>query len=253
MTTLIHTFGGNIGIGTNDPGSYRLRVEGGIKADSVEINGVSGGNTPIGLIAIWYGNSANVPTGWHVCDGTTGITRTDGGGTIDVPDLRDRFIRGAGGDADPSPTTVTTVGGANTVTLTEANLASHAHPTGNQSANHTHPMGNPNANHSHPVSAGNISNGHSHNHNAQAHPNTRQDVSYNWPGSDIRTDWGNRNTNDQNANHSHPVSAGNVNHWHTHPMGNQSANHTHPVGNTGSGTAVTITNPFYALYYIMKV
>ena len=33
MTTLIHTFGGNIGIGTNDPGSYRLRVEGGIKAD----------------------------------------------------------------------------------------------------------------------------------------------------------------------------------------------------------------------------
>ena len=32
MTTLIRTFGGNIGIGTTDPGSYKLRVEGGVKA-----------------------------------------------------------------------------------------------------------------------------------------------------------------------------------------------------------------------------
>lgn len=249
MTTLIHTFGGNIGIGTNDPGSYRLRVEGGIKADSVEINGVAGGNSPIGLIAIWYGNSTNVPTGWHVCDGTTGITRTDGGGTIDVPDLRDRFIRGAGGDADPSPTIVTTVGGANTVTLSEDNLASHTHPIGNQSADHVHPMGNPNNNHQHPI--GHNSGNHYHNTNAQAFPTTRQMASLGWPGNHSRTDYGNRGSGNQSANHYHPI--GNVNHWHVHPIGNQSADHTHAVGNTGNGTAVTITNPFYALYYIMKI
>lgn len=37
-----------------------------------------------GMIVAWYGEEANVPEGWHICDGT--------GGT---PDLRDRFIMGA--------------------------------------------------------------------------------------------------------------------------------------------------------------
>lgn len=38
-----------------------------------------------GFISIWYGDAANIPPGWHICDGTA-----------DTPDLRDKFIVGAG-------------------------------------------------------------------------------------------------------------------------------------------------------------
>lgn len=50
------------------------------------------GNLPSGtdlchtnLICLWNGISSSVPTGWHICDGTNG-----------TPDLRDRFVVGAG-------------------------------------------------------------------------------------------------------------------------------------------------------------
>ena len=38
-----------------------------------------------GMILLWSGAIGSVPSGWHLCDGTTG-----------TPDLRDRFIVGAG-------------------------------------------------------------------------------------------------------------------------------------------------------------
>lgn len=47
--------------------------------------GLSSCAVPRGLISIWSGSLSNVPPGWVVCDGT--------GGT---PDLRDRFVLGAG-------------------------------------------------------------------------------------------------------------------------------------------------------------
>jgi hypothetical protein len=40
---------------------------------------------PIGGIIIWSGSIANVPSGWALCDGTNG-----------TPNLRDRFVVGAG-------------------------------------------------------------------------------------------------------------------------------------------------------------
>jgi microcystin-dependent protein len=45
---------------------------------------------PIGGIIIWYGNSSAIPTGWALCNGdkVNGFT---------TPDLRDRFVVGAGG------------------------------------------------------------------------------------------------------------------------------------------------------------
>ena len=43
--------------------------------------------TPRGMITMWSGNVANVPPGWVLCDGKS-----------DTPDLRDRFVLGAGGD-----------------------------------------------------------------------------------------------------------------------------------------------------------
>lgn len=43
-------------------------------------------NTPnfTGIIVMWSGSESNIPTGWHLCDGTNG-----------TPDLRGRFILGS--------------------------------------------------------------------------------------------------------------------------------------------------------------
>ena len=40
---------------------------------------------PTGGIILWSGSTDTVPSGWHICDGTNG-----------TPDLRDRFVVGAG-------------------------------------------------------------------------------------------------------------------------------------------------------------
>lgn len=66
---------------------------------------------PIGAILMWSGSIASIPATWALCDGTSG-----------TPDLRDRFIVGAG-----STYVVAATGGAATVTLTEAELAAHDH------------------------------------------------------------------------------------------------------------------------------
>lgn len=45
----------------------------------------SGGYVPVGGVIIWTGYLDNIPEHWHLCDGTNG-----------TPDLRNRFIVGAG-------------------------------------------------------------------------------------------------------------------------------------------------------------
>jgi microcystin-dependent protein len=66
---------------------------------------------PTGGIILWSGATSAIPTGYVICDGTNS-----------TPDLRDRFVVGAG------PTyAVDATGGAATVTLTEANLPAHTH------------------------------------------------------------------------------------------------------------------------------
>lgn len=67
--------------------------------------------TPYGTITIWYGAVNAVPNGWHLCDGA--------GGT---PDLRDRFIVGAGSSYGKGAT-----GGEAGHTLAVDELAGHAH------------------------------------------------------------------------------------------------------------------------------
>jgi len=64
-----------------------------------------------GMIIMWGGSIANIPQGWHLCDGT--------GGTVN---LKDRFIVGAGGSYAVGAT-----GGSNSVTLTTYQMPSHSH------------------------------------------------------------------------------------------------------------------------------
>jgi len=44
-----------------------------------------GTTIPTGVISLWYGAIGSVPVGWYLCDGSNG-----------TPDLRDRFVVGAG-------------------------------------------------------------------------------------------------------------------------------------------------------------
>jgi hypothetical protein len=76
---------------------------------------------PIGGIILWSGSIAAIPATWQLCNGTNG-----------TPDLRDRFIVGAG-----STYAVNATGGS-----ANAVVAEHTHTfsgtTGNDSPDHTH-------------------------------------------------------------------------------------------------------------------
>lgn len=86
------------------------------------------GPVPAGCILMWSGAVGAIPAGWRLCDGT--------GGT---PDLRGRFIVGAGGAY-----AVGANGGAETVTLTVDQMPGHSHFVNlntNASGDHQHSGG----------------------------------------------------------------------------------------------------------------
>lgn len=62
-----------------------LAVDSAGKLIETDGTGGGGGSLPTGMIVLWSGSIASIPSGWALCDGT--------GGT---PDLRDRFVVGAG-------------------------------------------------------------------------------------------------------------------------------------------------------------
>ena len=244
MTTLIRTFGGNIGIGTTDPGSYKLRVEGGVKATSMEVAGVLNALAPSGLIGIWYGNvAANLPTGWVLCDGQNG-----------TPDLRERTIRGAAGDAAPSPTVLNSTGGANTVTVSNNIMKEHNHQVtiSQAQAPHSHYVQGSNAAHNH---GSRRNNAHAHNLYGMTWRSLNNYDNYNVHGGGYAieaknnlTDW-----SSYTGNHSHYVDGSNMGHNHNSRATDSAHNHGGTCNQTGDGSAVDISNPYHALYYIMKL
>jgi hypothetical protein len=62
-----------------------------------------------------------IPTGWVLCDGTE-YTRTDGGGQIVVPDLRDKYVVSTG-----LVNTLLATVGANTKLFTAESAGGHLH------------------------------------------------------------------------------------------------------------------------------
>jgi hypothetical protein len=70
-------------------------------------------NMPVGIVVMWSGSVASIPAGWGLCNGTNG-----------TPDLRDRFIVGAGGGL-----AVAAVGGSATHnhTATTSGAGEHTH------------------------------------------------------------------------------------------------------------------------------
>ena len=68
-------------------------------------------DSPKGLISLWSGSLSDIPVGWALCDGNNG-----------TPNMINRFVMGTN-----SESSIGTLGGSSTHTLTKSNLPSHTH------------------------------------------------------------------------------------------------------------------------------
>ena len=235
---------GNANITGNTNVEGNANVTGDVTANAFigDGSGLTGINSvPRGLISLWYGSVASIPAGYFLCDGTN-----------DTPDLRDRFIRGAGSTYNPGDK-----GGANSFTLSTANLPAHTHTDGNYAGSGTTAN---TGNHGHGI---NSNGAHGHNGVTGNNGNHTHTIPPKGGGRDgyygIHAGYFEANANTGGAGaHSHNVSVyGNNNHNHTingagaHAH-NFSVNVAGNSGSTGSGTSFAVTPLYYALAYIMK-
>ena len=117
---------GNLSVGLAVSGSLTvgdLEVSGSLTDEHSNVGGI----IPTGGIIMWSGLVANIPSGWALCNGSN-----------NTPDLRNRFVVGAGDTYSPGNT-----GGADSVTLALTEIPAHDHTfsgTGTTSSDgsHTH-------------------------------------------------------------------------------------------------------------------
>jgi microcystin-dependent protein len=206
--------------------------------------GLQSSITPIGVIRLFAGSVA--PDGWLICNGSTVsrsaynnlfkvIGTTYGAGnsntTFTLPDMRGRIPICAGTGTSLTARTLGSNVGAETATLSEANMASHTHATtvGTQSVNHTHSG-----------TSGTVSADHTHGWGR----NVGSFGSYGLRDGANRSANGTPNTQGANQDHSHATTTG-----------TESANHNHTVTNssTGGGTAFGIMPPSIVVNFIIKI
>lgn len=195
-----------------------LNLTGVMTCTGMDTGAGPGASIPSGGIILWSGSTASIPTGWALCDGTNG-----------TPDLRDRFVVGAGNGY-----AVDATGGSDTVTLTTAQLPVHNHSASGSSGSA--------GSHSHSASGSTGSAGsHSHAYTGTAAQNAPKDGNGNAVNQGLQS-----RTTSAAGSHTHPVSV----------SVNSAGSHSHSVsvsiGNAGSGDAHENRPPYYALAYIMK-
>lgn len=166
-----------------------------------------------GVIQLYAGSTT--PNGWLICNGQA-VSRTtyaalyavigttygagDGSTTFNVPNLVNKTVRGSN--------SLGKTGGADTVTLSTANMPAHSHGTGSLTA---------------------ASNG------AHNHYGAKTDAGNDGSGVCVNTTTG-------RYGFAIPISSAGE---HTHTI-------TGETSSVGSGSAVTITNPYIMLHYIIK-
>ena len=154
-----------------------------------------------GMIMMFTGSSA--PSGWAFCDGNNG-----------TPDLRDKFIVGAGTSYSSGDT-----GGLDTVTLTTSNLPSHTHAIHFDSTDHT--------------MTGSIT-------------NIAQSFSVSGSASGVFSKFSSSGQHTPTTNDAGGCDGVNFNGTHRHLISGN-------TNSTGSGTGFDNKPPYYALSYIMKL
>ena len=102
---------GQLWFDTSGTGDLKVRNKANSAFESVDTTTTA---LPAGVIALWYGSTASIPSGWTLCDGS--------GST---PDLRDQFIIGAGGSYAVDATAA--VGNTGAHTLTTSEMPAHTH------------------------------------------------------------------------------------------------------------------------------
>lgn len=187
---------------------------------------------PVGGIIMWSGTTGtSLPSNWKLCDGST----YNG---IKTPDLRGRFVlsSGQGTVAGMTNRTIDSIGGAETVALTTAQMPAHSHGVsariGDAAGNatdggHTHGIIDPG--HYHP-----IHHGQDQNYLDGTGGITAKKMSqYRYGGSVIETAYTNISINNTNSNHIHTV--------------------TVSESSRGSGDSHENMPPFYVLAFIMRI
>lgn len=195
-------------------------------ADSSESGGVKweeGGNVQTGMIIIWSGAIGDIPSGWVICDGNNS-----------TPDLRNRFVGGAG-----ATYAVDDSGGATTLDISHShtmngvvaeNDHSHVVTTGTENA-HRHAFSN----------AASGAGGVAVDAQAEPFPPPYTDVPVTVSAASHTHNW-NGNSPAPNTPHNHVV-----------PVSSDGA-HTHTLTTAASSNeSMATVPPYYALAYIMKV
>lgn len=201
---------------------------------------------PTGVILLWSGSIATIPGGWALCNGSNG-----------TPDLRDRFVVGAG-----STYSVGDTGGANTVTLDATQIPSHTHTvttTGSTSSENAH-------SHTFSGTTGNMSANASHSHNisdpGHIHSFTNPLAGGPNSGQIMRGDVLQATAYTQTASASTGITINSTSVEHTHTYSGTTSTqgaHTHTLtlsstaASTGGGLSHENRPPYYALAYIMRL
>lgn len=226
-TVMPHTFAdGEVAVAANVNENFAA-LETAVNDNASEIAALqAGAGIPSGVILMWSGTLATIPTGWALCDGSNG-----------TPNLLDRFVLGVG-DTTTNPGEA---GGSHSRTLTVAQLPSHSHAgtTGNQSSDHTH--------------SGTTS-------------SAAPEILLRDPGSGVNQgrwnlNWGSVGIYGSQAAIPRTYGGGiqnfmtNEPHSHSVTTGGASANHTHAftTGGTGGGQPVDVRPAYFRLAYIMKL
>ena len=164
---------------------------------------------PIGAIQLWSGSIPNIPNGWVLCNGSNG-----------TPDLRNRFVVGAGDQYS-----VNNTGGLKEVVLTEQQMPKHKHDAStNRTGSHTHSGStNSSGNHRHNYDKGVPSRGYA----------TKRDDNPHGKYENAYTGY--------SGNHTHSLRV------------NNAGEHSHEItmNDAGSNEAHENRPPYYALCYIM--
>ena len=243
---------GNVGIGTSNP-QHTLDVVG-------EISCIANGTTyymiPSGVVCMYSGSTATIPSGWTLCDGNNGTPNMLGRFVMSVSTGENNYVEG--NDFSTS------------IVLTSDQLPAHTHTfvSGTESAAHSHYSNfstqGVNLNHYHYVSGaiGTESANHVHTDGGGRSPIcTYNNGTYGymcnaawWSTVSIHP-----STNWESATHVHTfnISSGGASSNHLHSLygntGTVSNYHTHSGTSDSSGSSAGISRPaYYKTAFIMK-